>query len=373
VAKGGLPAGVLEPAAFEERLAEAPGLPAVLAAAGPESFLRDRVVRAAVAKALGDPESPDAVVLHGPARAGEPDAPSLASAIEEARTPSMFAASGRKVVVLRRADLLLSGEAPALEAFAARPVPGAHLVLVLDAAPRDRHAPAAVRRALEDLAARAPVVACEAPSAEPSGGGGPSPLARWVASRAAARGRRLDPSDAELLVARSGTSLAVLDAAVAAALLHAGPGDRLAAADLEAVAPTGPAEGTDRFVEALLSRDGPEALRLLAGIYRDGAHAWGSKTPTRGESSITFLLVNQVRRTARDARAALAAGGSLPPSLRYGCRSPRRVLAASTPGGVAGLLGALTDLEAALKSGVSGAERARFEALVASYAGAQAR
>jgi DNA polymerase III delta subunit len=368
-AKGGFPAGVVEPAAFEERLAAAAGVPPAVAAAGPESFLLDQVVRSVLKKALGDPDSPDAVVLHGPARAGESDGPSLASVIEEARTPSMFAASGRKVVVLRRADALLAAEAPALASHLERPVPGSCLVLLLDAGPRDRGAPAGVRKALDALAAAAPVVACDAPSAEPGRGGGPSPLAHWVSGRARARGKRLDPADAEFLVSRSGTSLAVLDAATGAAALHAGEGDRIALADLEAVATAGPAEGTDRFVEALLARDAPEALRLLAGIYRDGAYAWGSKSPTRGESSITFLLLNQARRTARDVRSALGGGGGMPPSLRYGCRDPRRVLAASTAAGIAGLLAAATDLEASLKSGVSGGERARFEALVVSYAG----
>jgi DNA polymerase III delta subunit len=363
----GAPTGVIDPAALEAALAKA-ALPAVIAAAGPESFLRDQVVRAAVACALGDADSPDAVVLHGPEKAGESGAISLAAVLEDARTPSMFAAAGRKVVVLRRADALLAAESDALAAHLESPPGGSHLVLVVEAGPRDRGAPAGVRKALDALARLAPVADCSAPSAEPARGGGPSPLARWVAARASARGRRLDPADAELLVARSGTALSVLDAAVAAAALHAGDGQPLRPADLEAVAPRGPAEGTDRFVESLLSKDAPEALRLLAGIYRDGAHAWGSRTPVRGESSITLLLVNQARRTARDARTALK-GGGMPPSLRFGCRDPRRVVSRSTPDGLARLLESLTGIEAALKSGASGGERARFEALVVEHAG----
>jgi DNA polymerase III delta subunit len=323
-----------------------------------------------VAKALGDPDSPDAVVLHGPAKAGEPDAPSLGAVIEDVRTPSMFAAGGRKVVVLRRADLLLAEESAALEAHLASPGPGSLLVLETEAAPGDRNAPAKVRRALEALAARVPVVSCEAPPADPARDGGPSALALWVAARARARGKRLDPADAELLVVRSGTALATLDAAVGAAALHAGEGDSIAAADLEAVAPRGPAEGTDRFVEAFLAGDAPEALRVLEGLYREGAYPWGAKTPVRGEGAVTFLLLNQARRTARDARTALAGSGApLPPSLRFGCRDPRKLLRRSTPEGLARLLAGLTGFEAALKGGVSGSERARFEALVAGYAG----
>lgn len=367
---GGRPAGVLAPAAFEELLARAESAPPVVAAAGPESFLQDQVVRAAVAKALGDPDSPDAVVLHGPAKAGEPDAPTLAAVLEDVRTPSMFAAGGRKVVVLRRADALLAEEGGALAAHLESPPAGSLLVLVADAAPGDRGAPAKVRGALEALAARAPVVSCEAPSSEPGRGGGPSPLATWVAARARARGKRLDPADAELLVARSGSVLATLDAALAAAALHAGAGERMEAADIEAVAPRGPAESTDRFVEAVLAGDAPEALRVLGGLYREGAHPWGAKTPVRGESQVTFLLLSQVRRTARDARTALAGGGGpLPPSLRFGCRDPGRILGRSTPEGLAGLLAGLTGFEAALKGGGSGGERARFEALVVGYAG----
>jgi DNA polymerase III delta subunit len=371
VAGGARPAGVLGPAAFEERLAAARAAPPVVAAAGPESFLQDQVIQAAVGKALGDPASPDAVVLHGPLKAGEPDAPSLAAVIEDVRTPAMFAAKGTKVVVLRRADALLGEEAGTLDAYLDAPVAGSLLVLATAAAPADRNAPAKVRRALDSLSAKAVVVSCEAPPAEPGRGGGPSPLAEWVAVRARARGKRLDASDAELLVARSGTVLATLDAAVAAAALHAGAGDRIAAADLEAVAPRGPAEGTDRFVEALLAGDGPEALRVLAGLYREGAYPWGAKSPVRGEAPVTFLLLSQVRRTARDARTAvLSGGGMLPPSLRYGCREPRRILRRSTPAGIARLLADLAAFESDLKGGAGGGERARFEALVAGYAGA---
>lgn len=361
---------VLPPAAFEERLAGKEPLPAVVALAGSESFLQDQGIRAAVARALGDPDSPDAVVLHGPARAGETDGPSLAAVLEDVRTPSLFAAGGRKVVVLRRADALLAAEGAALEPFLDAPPPGALLLLALEATPGGRDAPAGTRKALDLLAARAVVVDCSAPSAEPGAGGSPSPLARWVATRAKARGKRLDPADAEFLVRRSGSVLGTLDSAVAAAAHHAGPAERISAADLEAVAPRGPAESTDRFVEALLQRDGGEALRVLAGLYREGAYAWGAKTPTRGDASVTFLLFGQVRRTARDARKALAEGGRfLPPSLKYGCKDPGKVLQRSTPEGIAGLLAAVTDLEAEMKGGGSGAERARFEALVLRYAG----
>jgi hypothetical protein len=171
-------------------------------------------------------------------------------------------------------------------------------------------------------------------------------------------------------VARSGTDRATLDSAVAAAGLHAGAADRITPADLEAVAPRGPSESTDRFVEALLSADAPEALRVLGGLYREGAHAWGSRTPTRGEGPVTFLLLGQVRRFARDARAALLAdGGPLPPSLRFGCRDPRKVLQRSTLPGLAGLLADLTSFESDLKGGGSGAVRARFEHIVVRYAG----
>ena len=346
-------AGVLAPDAFEE----AKTLPPVVIAAGSESFLQDQVVRAAVGRALGDPDSPDAVVLHGPAKSGEPDATSLSSVIEDVRTPSMFAAGGRKVVVVRRADLLLDKEGEALAAYAAAPVKGSLLVLCVEGSPAKVKQPDAA------------VVSCEPPSAEPGRGGGPSPLAFWVAARAKARGKRLDPADAEGLVARSGSVLATLDSAVAAASLGAGSADRITPADLEAVAPRGPAEGTDRFVEAFLAGDAPEALRVLGGLYREGAYPYGAKSPTRGEGPVTYLLLGQARRLARDARTALRGGGPMPPSLRFGCRDPRKFLQRSSPKGLAGLLSDLTRFEADLKGGASGAERARFEAMVVRYAG----
>ncbi len=363
--------GFLTPAGFEERLARSGEVPPVVVAAGPESFLRDQVVGAAVAVALGDPESPDAVVLHGPAKPGEPDATTLAAVLEDVRTPSMFAAAGTKVVVLRRADLLLGEEVDSLLEYLKRPCTGSMLALEVEAEPNDRNAGAKIRSALAALEGqgKAQVVACSPPSAEPGRMGDASPLGHWVAGSARARGKRLDPAVGDLLVHRSGTALATLDAAIAAAALHAGAADGITAEDVEAVAPRGPAEGTDRLAEAVLAKEAQEALRLLAGLYREGACPWGAKTPVRGDAPVTFLLLNQVRRLARDARAAIGgAPGEMPPSLRYGCRDPRTVVRRSTPQGLASLLAAATDLEAALKSGASGGERARFEALVLRYA-----
>jgi len=365
--------GILPAAGIDEHLAREAGPPAVLVSAGPESFLQDHVVRAAVAAALGDPDSPEAVVLHGPTRPGETGAADLVSILDDIRTPFLFSAGGRKVIVVRRADLLLAEGGEAWTRYLEAPAPGSLLVLSVDAAPGDRKAPAAVRKALDAAAASdAVLVSCEAPSSDPPRGGGASALGRWVAERARARGKRLDPRDGDGLILRSGTSLATLDKAVAAAALHAGDAPRIAPADLEAVAPRGAAEGTDRFVEALLAGESLEALRVLSGLYREGAWPWGAKSPVRGDTSITFLLVGQVRRVARDVRTALRDGGSgpLPPSLRFGCRDPRRILQRSRLPSVAGLLADLTAFEADLKSGASGGERARFEALVLRYAGA---
>ncbi len=360
--------GIVAPDAFAAALEGGASLPPAVAAAGSESFLQDQVIAACIRAVLGDPDSPDAVVVHGPTKAGDGDAPSLGAILEDAATPSMFAASGRKVVVVRRADLLVGAEADLLAAWLEKPAPGSLLVFALESSPRARSVPAKVKKALDALAAKGAVVSCDAPSAEPGRGGGASPLGAWVSSRARARGKRLDPVDGDFLVHRSGAALATLEGAVAAAALHAGAAERITAADLEAVAPRGPAESTDRFAEALLSREAEEALRVLAGLYREGAYPWGAKSPTRGDGPVTFLLVNQVRRLARDARTALG-GGAMPPSLRFGCRDPRRILQRSDAAALAGLLSDVTVLESALKSGASGGERARFEALVVRYAG----
>ncbi len=343
---------------------------AVVAVAGEEGFLRDEALRALLAAALGDPESPHAVILHGPARQGDPDPLRMAAVLEECRTLPMFAPPDvRKVVVVRRADALLAAEGKALTGYLEAPAPRALLLLSADALPRE--AAAAL-----GSSPRATVLSCEAPRAEPAPGGGPSPLAHWVAGRARERGKDLDPRDAEVLVHRSGTNLAVLDGAVGAAALHAGDAPRIAVADLEAVAPTGPAEPTDRFVEGVLARDAGEALRVLAGLYREGAWAWGSSSPVRGDGPVTHFLVGQLRRVARDAYAVarLREEGRfdrrttrLPGSLYHGCRDPWRVLERSDAPGLRGLLARLTGLEADLKGG-SGAERARFEALVVGYA-----
>ncbi len=361
---------------LEERLAAGDvALPPVVALAGPEALLQDRALAAILRAAFGDPDSPHATVLHGPVRAGEPDAPTAADVLSEVRTADLFAPGHRKVVVLRRADGVVNDGAEPLLAHAARAAGEGVLVVLLSAAPADRQAPRGVRRFLEELGRTGAVIPCVAPSGEPPRGGGPSPLARWLAARAAERGRTLSPADADLLVHRSGTNLAVLDAALAAAALHARDGGRITAGDLDAVAPRGPAEAVERFVEGALAKDGAEALRVAAGLYREGALPYGAKSPTRGETPVTFLLLAQLRRMARDVRRALAdraagAAGPLPPSLRFGCRDGAAVVRASTPASVDRLLRALTRFETELKSGVSGGERARLEALVLAHAAA---
>lgn len=359
---------------LEDRIAAGEPVPALTVAAGAESLLRDRFVDLVSARLLGSADSPDLVVLHGPLKAGDAEGPHLAEVVEEVRTRSMFAAGGTKVVVLRRADALLGAEADALKPLLDDGDPAGHLVLVVETSPADRRAPAGLRRALDALASAGLVVSCDAPSAEPPRSGGASPLARWLSARAREKGKDLAAGDADLLVHRSGANLAVLDGALDAAILHAGDAPRISARDLEAVAPRGPAEALDRFVELALAREGVEALRVLTGLYREGAFAFGAKTPTRGETAVTHLVLNAWRRTAREARGALAtraregSRAPLPPSLRYGCRAPMLILQRNDTTALARLLADLARLETDLKSGLAGGERTRMETLVALHA-----
>jgi DNA polymerase III delta subunit len=354
---------------LQEELRADGELPPVVTAAGPSSFLREQVVRHAATVSLGDPESPDLVLHHGPTRAGEADTPALATILDDVRTPSLFAAAHRKVVLVRRSDRLLAADADAVAAFLERPPAGALLILEVTAGFGDRGTGKGLQKVLDSLADAGLLFACDAPTAEPGRGGRPSALAEWVAGRARERGARLSPEDAELLVIRTGNDLASLDGAVEAALLQAEGRTHLTPADLEAVAPRGAAESTDRFTEALLAREPAEALRVLEGLYREGATPWGAKSPVRGDTSITFLLLGQVRRLARDANRALVSGGNMPPALRFGCRDPRKLLSRSSTASLAGLLSRLTEFEADLKSGHGGAERARWEAMIVEYAG----
>jgi len=202
--------------ALGRRFAEG-SAPAVVAAVGPETFLREEVVRSVAAAFLGAADSPDVVIVQ-PDDSVEPPEETAARFLGEVRTSSLF--GGRKVVVLRDADDVAKASKAGFLAWIASPAPSVVGVLLAD------ELPAEVVTAAEKAGV---VIRCG------GRGGAAEPAAAFVKRRAAERGKRLASGDAALLVERVGEEFAALDNALEILCLHAGDAEAVTGADVEAL------------------------------------------------------------------------------------------------------------------------------------------
>jgi len=191
--------------------------PAAVAAAGPESFLREQAMRSVAEAWLGSADSPDVVTVQ-PDPAVRSPAETAAQFLGEARTASLF--GGRKVVVLRDADETVAAAKEGFAAWLASPAPSVVGVLLADELPAD------VVRAVEKAGV---VVRCGG-----RGGEREAPDA-FVRRRAADRGKRIGAADARLVAERVGDDLAALDSALEILCLHAGDAEAVTAADVDAL------------------------------------------------------------------------------------------------------------------------------------------
>jgi DNA polymerase III delta subunit len=191
--------------------------PAVIAALGPETFLREQALRDAAAAFLGAADSPDVVVVQ-PDASIEPADETAARFLGEARTSSLF--GGRKIVALRDADDVVKAAKAGFLAWIASPAPSVVGVLLADDLPSDIVAAAEKSGVVVRCGGR---------------GGAAEPAAAFVRRRAAERGKRIASSDAALLVERVGDELSALDNALEILCLHAGDADAVAAEDVDAL------------------------------------------------------------------------------------------------------------------------------------------
>lgn len=275
---------MLEP--LRRRLA-AGAPPPVVAAVGPESWLREEVVRAVATAVLGSAESPDVVVVQGEGSAAGDPGEALTRFLDEARTPSLF--GGAKVAVLRGAGAAVAEDRKAVIAWLARPGSAGCAVLLAETLPDD----------VEEAVQRTGVlVRC--------GGRGAAqePPARFVIRRAAARGKRLGGAEADLLVDAVGEDLASLENAVEILSLHAGDEPGVASAAIHALFP-GSREGSVwAFAEHLVSGDVAAALGEAAHAFDEGIpEGFGSSRVIRDERTIALRLVSEFGRSAGRARA----------------------------------------------------------------------
>jgi DNA polymerase III delta subunit len=230
--------------------------PAVVAAVGPESFLKEAALRAAAEAYLGAADSPDVVIVQ-PDASVEPPEETAARFLGEARTSSLF--GGKKIVALRDADDVAKASKAGFLAWLAAPAPSVVGVLLAD------ELPAEIAAAAESAGV---VVRCGG-----RGGGGEAPAA-FVKRRAAERGKRIAAADAALVVERVGEDLAALDNALEMLCLHAGGADAVTSADVDALFRSA-REGVvfefgDLLAEGEVGRAMTEAQRCFAeGVPED--------------------------------------------------------------------------------------------------------
>jgi DNA polymerase III delta subunit len=191
--------------------------PAVVAAVGPEAFLRDEALRTVAEAWLGAADSPDVVTIQ-PDDGAETPVETAARFLGEARTASLF--GGKKVVALRDADAVAKASQAAFLAWLAAPAPSVVGVLLADELPQEL---------LAACGAAGQVVVCG------GRGGQREPPAAFVKRRVADRGKRISSGDADLLVERVGDELSFLDNAVEIVTLHAGKAETVAASDIDAL------------------------------------------------------------------------------------------------------------------------------------------
>jgi DNA polymerase III delta subunit len=258
--------------------------PAVIAAVGPETFLREETLRSVAKAFLGAADSPDVVVIQ-PDPSTEHATDSAARFLGEVRTASLF--GGKKVAALRDADDVVSASKAAFLAWlAASPNASVVGVLLADELPSD------VLGAVEKAGL---VVRCGG-----KGGAGEPPIA-FVKRRAAERGKRVGAAEAEMLVERVGDEMSFLDQAVEILCLHAGDAESIAVSDVEALFRSA-REGTiyefgDLLAEGEIASALTEASRCFAeGVPEDYSGARVTFDERRIASKLVTAFVTTVSR-----------------------------------------------------------------------------
>ena len=231
-------------AADAERLLAGPAaaIPPLVLAAGPEEFLRDRLVASFRAGAAAD--ASEFQRLEG----DDLEAQTLAEALASV---SLFADARR--IWIREAAKLDKGAEETLLAWAAGSGEG---VRVLVTTARE----VADLKALQSLASRATVVALALSPAE---------ARRWAERLVEEAGLKLPAGALEALVTRAPNLLA-WSQEVAKLKLHAGPDGRLPASALDTLAASRGGASAERWAAAVLAGDGTRARVEAAALEAEG-------------------------------------------------------------------------------------------------------
>jgi DNA polymerase-3 subunit delta len=268
---------------------------------GEERFFKEEAI-GEIEAALGP--GAERVERRAAARGGAAES---AAALDEVRTPSLFAA--KKLVLVRDAQHLVADQAAALAEIGARPFRGT--VLVLDAAGLDRRT-----RAAKEVEKAALVIEAKPLFAEPppwARGGRPwdSPLVDWIVRRARRRGRQLSPENAYRLSQLTGNDLFEIAATLEKLDLLLGERAVATEADVEAIAGRSRRDDAFAVADAVGRRDAAAALAILDRVFRTGLE--DRKGGVIGDAGTIALIVfgriyakiSEIRKT----RAHLGRGG----------------------------------------------------------------
>lgn len=233
----------LAPADAERLLAgPAASIPTLVLAAGPEEFLRDRIVHAF--RSGGAAESSEFQRLEG-------DDLDAATLIEALTSVSLFADTRR--VWIREAAKLEKGAEEALLQWASGRGEGVRILVTTAREVTDL-------KVLQSLASRATVVTL-APS--------PAETKRWAERLVAEAGLKLPSGALEEIAGRSGNLLS-LTQELDKLRLHAGADGRLPASALDSLADTRGGASVERWAAAVIAGDAAHARVEAAALEAQG-------------------------------------------------------------------------------------------------------
>jgi DNA polymerase III delta subunit len=287
-------------------------LPAGCALRGPESYFRDRALRAIKAAArAGGLE----LALHD---AGGPDF-ELTRLFDDLLSTALFAE--RRCVVIENAEEHLRKDAPLTRAVHSF-LEGQRGMAVLSSRSlrADNAAVAALSRAGGELYSFRKLYDAPPPW-QPAADPRQTELVSWIVSRARALGVALAPERAVVLAKRAGNELEALESALAA-LAQGGPQAQASLAELGEPAAGSPFQVAD---ELLAGRTGA-ALAGIEALFRGGMKKEKDGTREQSPEALIAILLGTLRGRLReglllsealergaDLDEALAAAGSKPP------------------------------------------------------------
>jgi len=209
---------------------------------GSDAFLRDEHRAAIVARVAGDAD-PQLCVSSFDASA------ELAEVLDELRTVPFLAPV--RIVIVRDADAFVSAHRPQLEKYLNSPSSSGTLILAVTSWTSTTRLAKLVKKIGQTLD-------CTAPKK--------SDLGRWLRSALTARGKKIEPQAAELMLDAVGADLSGLSAEVEKLSLYVGPRDTITAKDVSTLVTATAGPEAFALSNAITEGNTPAALKALGGM-----------------------------------------------------------------------------------------------------------